>query len=156
MPGSPCQTEVFVLCVFDFLLPCCWSGVPDHTLTLCLSPRSSPSLLLSPAMLSTTRSSLVRTARTHLLQSRHTTLPQSSAFTRFASTLALLEQKDGKLNPSSLSAITAGTKLGGSITAFIAGSGVKAIADEAAKAKGVEKIIYVDNAAYDKVSTLAE
>ncbi len=98
-------------------------------------------------MLSATRSSLLRTAR-------NARITQRPAITRLASTLAVLEQKDGKLNPSSLSAITAGTKLGGTITAFVAGSGVKSVADEAAKAKGVEKIIYVDNAAYDKVSVL--
>jgi len=69
-----------------------------------------------------------------------------------ASTLAILEQKDGKIVSQSLAAITAGTKLGGPITAFVAGSGVKSAAGEAAKSKGVEKVIYVDNAAYDKVS----
>jgi electron transfer flavoprotein alpha subunit len=53
-----------------------------------------------------------------------------------------------------LAAITAGTKLGGSITAFIAGSGVKSAADEAAKSKGVEKVIYVENGAYDRVGSL--
>lgn len=73
-----------------------------------------------------------------------------------ASTLAVLEQKDGKLVSQSLAAVTAGTKLGGSITAFLAGSGGKSVADEAAKAQGIEKVIYVDNAAYDKVSNLQE
>ena len=33
---------------------------------------------------------------------------------RLASTLAVLEQRDGKLNPSSLAAISAAQKLGGS------------------------------------------
>jgi electron transfer flavoprotein alpha subunit len=55
-----------------------------------------------------------------------------------------------------LAAITAGTKVGGSITAFIAGSGVKSVAEEAAKSKGVEKVIYVENGAYDKVSIFLE
>jgi electron transfer flavoprotein alpha subunit len=55
-----------------------------------------------------------------------------------------------------LAAITAGTKVGGSITAFIAGSGVKSAAEEAAKSKGVEKVIYVENGAYDKVSIFLE
>jgi electron transfer flavoprotein alpha subunit len=64
--------------------------------------------------------------------------------------LAILEQKEGKIVSQSLAAITAGTKLGGSITAFIAGSGVKSVADEAAKSKGVEKVIYVENGAYDR------
>jgi hypothetical protein len=69
-------------------------------------------------------------------------------------TFAILEQKEGKIVSQSLAAITAGTKLGDSITAFIAGSGVKSAADEAAKSKGVEKVIYVENGAYDKVSSL--
>jgi electron transfer flavoprotein alpha subunit len=63
----------------------------------------------------------------------------------------VLEQRDGKLNVSSLAAVSAGQKLGGSVTAFVAGSGVKSVADEAAKVKGIEKIIYVENGAYDKV-----
>lgn len=102
-------------------------------------------------MFSVARNSALRSARTQLRQAQPIAVPQYSAFARLASTLAILEQKDGKLNPASLSAITAGTKLGGSITAFVAGSGVKTVAEEAAKAKGIEKIIYVDNAAYDRV-----
>ncbi|RAL66592.1 hypothetical protein DID88_006282 [Monilinia fructigena] len=47
-------------------------------------------------------------------------------------------------------AVTAAQKLGGSITAFIAGSNIKSVAEEAAKVAGIEKIIAVDNAAYDK------
>ena len=97
------------------------------------------------------RQSVLRTARTRLRQA--TAVPQyysSSVFARLASTLAILEQKDGKIVPQSLAAITAGTKIGGSITAFIAGSGVKSAADEAAKSKGVEKVVYVENGAYDR------
>lgn len=74
-----------------------------------------------------------------------------SALRRLLSSLAVLEQRDGKLNHSSLSAITAAKKLGGSIHGFVAGSNIKAVAEEAAKVEGVEKIIAVDNAAYDKV-----
>ena len=51
---------------------------------------------------------------------------------------------------SSLAAVTAGQKLGGSVTGFIAGSNTKSIAEHAAKVEGVDKVIYVDNAAYDK------
>jgi electron transfer flavoprotein alpha subunit len=65
----------------------------------------------------------------------------------------VLEKKDGKLNVSSLAAVAAGEKLGGSVTAFVAGSGVRSVAEEAAKVKGIEKIIYVENGAYDKVSS---
>ncbi|KAF1942258.1 electron transfer flavo protein, alpha subunit [Clathrospora elynae] len=94
-------------------------------------------------MFAVTRTSALRTARTRLWQSQPTAV-------RLASTFAILEQKEGKIVSQSLSAITAGTKLGGAVTAFIAGSGVKSAADEAAKSKGVEKVIYVENPAYDK------
>ncbi|GJC93894.1 electron transfer flavoprotein domain-containing protein [Colletotrichum higginsianum] len=66
------------------------------------------------------------------------------------STLAILEQREGQLNHGSLGAITAAKKLGGPIHGFVAGSNIKGVADEAAKVEGVEKIIAVDNAAYDK------
>ncbi|OHF03385.1 electron transfer flavoprotein domain-containing protein [Colletotrichum orchidophilum] len=66
------------------------------------------------------------------------------------STLAVLEQREGKLNHGSLSAITAAKKLGGSIHGFVAGSNIKGVADEAAQVEGVEKVIAIDNAAYDK------
>ncbi|KAM7204440.1 hypothetical protein V8F20_003556 [Naviculisporaceae sp. PSN 640] len=73
-----------------------------------------------------------------------------AALRRLLSALAVLEQKDGKLNMGSLSAITAAQKLGGSVHAFVAGSGIKAVAEEASKVAGVEKIVAVDNGAYDK------
>ena len=67
------------------------------------------------------------------------------------STLAILEQRDGKLNVSSLAAVTAGKSLGGSVSAFVACKGAKAVAEEAAKVEGLDTVIYVDNAAYDRV-----
>lgn len=88
-----------------------------------------------------------------------TSLPRSasgpfsqSALHRLLSSLAILEQRDGALNHGSLSAITAAKKIGGPIHGFIAGSNIKSVAEEAAKVEGVEKIIAVDNAAYDKVN----
>jgi electron transfer flavoprotein alpha subunit len=75
-----------------------------------------------------------------------------SALARLLSSLAVLEQRDGKLNHGSLGAVTAAKKLGGSITGFVAGGNIKAVAEEAAKVNGIEKIIAVDNAAYDKAS----
>lgn len=74
-----------------------------------------------------------------------------SSLTRLLSTLAVLEQRDGKLNSSSLGAVTAGLKLGGSVTGLVAGSSIKAVAEEAAKVEGLEKVLMVDNGAYDKV-----
>ncbi|KAK3398517.1 hypothetical protein B0T20DRAFT_210317 [Sordaria brevicollis] len=79
-----------------------------------------------------------------------TTLRSPAALRRLLSALAVLEQRDGKLNQGSLSAVTAAAKLGGPIHAFIASSNVKAVAEEAAKVEGVEKIIAVENGAYDK------
>lgn len=93
--------------------------------------------------------SILRTARRSLPR---TQFQLSSAYARLLSTLALLEQRDGKLNGSSLSTITAAQKLGGSITAFVAGSGVKSTAAaEVAKVKGLDKVIAIDNDAYEKV-----
>lgn len=103
-------------------------------------------------MLSLARNSALCSLRSQLhassLASR--TLSQSSTLARLLSTLAILEQREGKLNPSSLGAVTAGQKLGGSVHGFIAGKNAKTVAEEAAKTEGVEKILAVDNAAYDR------
>ena len=74
-----------------------------------------------------------------------------SSLARLLSTLAVLEQRDGKINPGSLGAVTAGQKLGGSVTGFVAGSSIKNVAEEVAKVEGLDKVIMVDNGAYDKV-----
>lgn len=103
-------------------------------------------------MISIARPSVLRVARSQLCTPRPSFDARLSALTRLLSTLAVLEQRDGKLQPSSLSAIAAAQKLGGSITGFVAGSGVKGTsAAEAAKIKGVEKIVVVENDAYEKV-----
>jgi electron transfer flavoprotein alpha subunit len=75
---------------------------------------------------------------------------QRTLYNRLLSTLAILEQREGKLQPGSLSAITAAKKLGGSIHGFVAGSNIKSVAEEAAKADGLEKIISIENGDYDK------
>ena len=79
----------------------------------------------------------------------------SSALNRLISSLAVLDQKDGKLLAGSLGAVTAAQKLGGSITCFLAGSNIRSAAESAARVRGVEKVITVDNIAYDKVSCTA-
>ena len=73
------------------------------------------------------------------------------SFFRLASTLAVLEQRDGKLSGGSLCAVTAGKRIGGSVTGFIAGSNIKVVADQAARGNGMDKVVMVDNGAYDKV-----
>jgi electron transfer flavoprotein alpha subunit len=97
--------------------------------------------MLSPARICVLRSSLRRASPTSPLS--------PSILARLASTLAILEQREGKLNTSSLGAITAAQKIGGSIHGFVAGP--KSVADDAAKVKGLEKVMMVDNSAYDKV-----
>jgi hypothetical protein len=104
-------------------------------------------------MFSIARSTALRASRTQL-RSSHGAVPHISALARLLSSLAVLEQRDGKLNVSSLAAVTAAQKLGGSVTAIVAGSGIKAVAEEAAKVKGLEKIIFIENGAYDKVCML--
>ena len=100
------------------------------------------------------RSTVLRAARTQIYTARSLTSPTSSALARLLSTLAVLEQRDGKLQGSCTSAIAAAQKLGGPVTAFLAGSGVKGTsAAEAAKIKGVDKVIAVENEAYEKVCT---
>ncbi|PMD50569.1 electron transfer flavo protein, alpha subunit [Hyaloscypha bicolor E] len=84
------------------------------------------------------------------LRSRPRPVASLSALARLLSSLAVLEQRDGKLNHGSLGAVTAAKELGGSITGFVAGGNVKAVAEEAAKVNGIEKVIAVNNAAYDK------
>lgn len=102
-------------------------------------------------MLFTARSSALRLAQHRLRSHRTFTRQQQSAFARLLSSLTILEQREGKLQNASLSAVTAAKMLGGSITGFIAGSGAKSLAEEAAKVKGLDKIIMIDNGAYDKV-----
>lgn len=75
---------------------------------------------------------------------------RNATLARLLSTLAVLEQREGKLNMSSLAAVSAAMKLGGEVTGFVAGGNIKAVAEEAAKVEGLNKIIWVDNAAYDK------
>lgn len=81
------------------------------------------------------------------------TVSISRAYTRsrLLSTLAVLEQKDGQLSHGSLSAFTAAKQLGGTVHGFIAGNNINAAAQDAARVEGVEKILVVDSAAYDKV-----
>lgn len=96
--------------------------------------------------------SVLRQARTQLrTRGSSTPVASLSALARLLSSLAVLEQKDGKLVHGSLGAVTAAQKLGGSITGFVAGSNIKGVAEEAAKVAGIEKVISVENGAYDKV-----
>lgn len=107
-------------------------------------------------MLFVSRVSVLRQAECYLRPQRTSYGKQQSAFARLLSSLAILEQREGRLDNASLSAVTAAQTLGGSIAGFIAGSGAKSIAAEAAKVKALNKVIMVDNASYDKVSAFTD
>ena len=107
-----------------------------------------------PTLLFTARHCTLRQAQCYLGSSRTFNQPRQLAFARLLSSLAVLEQRDGKLQCASLSAITAARKLGGSIIGFVAGKEARSVAEEAAKVKGVERIIVVENSAYEKVRSL--
>lgn len=70
---------------------------------------------------------------------------------RSLATLAVLEQRDGQLNHGSLNSISAARSLGKPVHGFIAGKNVSGAANEAARIDGVEKVLVVDNEAYEKV-----
>ncbi|AEO66722.1 3d3350e3-d201-4767-b364-6805da21f9af [Thermothielavioides terrestris] len=102
-------------------------------------------------MLSAGRRAFSALARPTLRNATSPALARSpAALRRLLSALAILEQRDGKLNTGSLSAVSAARKLGGSVHGFIAGSNIKPVAAEAAKVDGLEKVIAVENGAYDK------
>jgi hypothetical protein len=105
------------------------------------------------AMLPLAKTCALRTARSSLRRASPASPLPSSILSRLASTLAILEQREGKLNASSLGAITAAQKIGGSIHGFVAGP--KSVAEAAAKVKGLEKVLMVENSAYDKVGTFS-
>jgi electron transfer flavoprotein alpha subunit len=67
------------------------------------------------------------------------------ASARFASTLVVADHDNAVLGAGTLSAITAGTKIGGDVTVLVAGSGASAVADAASKVAGVAKVLHVDN-----------
>ena len=109
------------------------------------------SVLNGYTMFLTTRQTAFRQTRFCLTPSKTFHRQHQSAFVRIQSSLAVLEQREGKLQTASLSAVTAAQRLGGPITGFVAGSRVRSVAEEAAKIKGIEKIIMVENGIYDKV-----
>ncbi|POS87912.1 Adenine nucleotide alpha hydrolases-like protein [Erysiphe pulchra] len=70
--------------------------------------------------------------------------------TRLLSSLAVLEQRDGKLNQNALRAITAAQQLGGTVTGIVAGENIQGLVKEISVIQGIQKILVVDNPAYEK------
>merc|ERR1711972_64018 len=65
---------------------------------------------------------------------------------RFASSLVVGEHSAEGLNPSTLSAITAASKVGGDVSVLIASDATQAAAEAAAKVAGVNKVIVAEGA----------
>ena len=64
-------------------------------------------------------------------------------------TILVIAEHDGKaLAPATLNTVAAAAKIGGEINVLVAGQGVGAVAEAAAKIAGVSKVLVADNAAY--------
>lgn len=61
------------------------------------------------------------------------------------SSLVVAEHKGGTLAGSTLNTVTAAAQLGGTLTALVAGKGVGAVAEQAARVKGVSKVLVADD-----------
>jgi electron transfer flavoprotein alpha subunit len=64
------------------------------------------------------------------------------------SILVIAEHDNAQLNGATLKTLAAAKQIGGDIHVLVAGEGCQAVADEAAKADGVSKVLLADNAAY--------
>lgn len=64
------------------------------------------------------------------------------------SVLVYAEHDNQALNAVTLSVIAAAKEIGGDVAVLVAGEGCGAVAEEAAKADGVSKVLVADNAAY--------
>ena len=64
------------------------------------------------------------------------------------SILVIAEHDNKELNPATLKTLAAAKAIGGDIDVLVAGEGCQAVADEVAKAQGVNKVRLADNAAY--------
>nr|CAG8563908.1 2442_t:CDS:2 [Entrophospora candida] len=65
------------------------------------------------------------------------------------STLLLVEHKNKKISPSTLNALTAANKLGGSVTALVAGEDPTTVASQVAGLQGISKILVAKDKAYE-------
>ena len=64
-------------------------------------------------------------------------------------TILVIAEHDGKaVAPATLNTVAAAAKIGGDIHVLVAGQGVGAVAEAAAKIAGVSKVLVADNAAY--------
>ncbi|WP_437881383.1 electron transfer flavoprotein subunit alpha/FixB family protein [Pseudomonas sp. LRF_L74] len=62
--------------------------------------------------------------------------------------LVIAEHSNGALAPATLNVVTAAQQIGGDVHVLVAGQGVSAVAEAAAKVAGVSKVLSADNAAF--------
>jgi len=63
-------------------------------------------------------------------------------------TLVIADHDNSELKPSTHSVVAVAAKLGGDVVVLVAGQGCGAVAEQAAKAAGVSKVLQCDDAAY--------
>jgi electron transfer flavoprotein alpha subunit len=63
--------------------------------------------------------------------------------------LVLAEHDNASLKGATLNTIAAATEIGGDVVVLVAGANCSSVADDAAKAVGVAKVLLADNAAYE-------
>ncbi|KAG9303205.1 hypothetical protein G9A89_000740 [Geosiphon pyriformis] len=96
---------------------------------------------LQPSRFGSLRKTATLTARTLLLR--------GYATTQDISTLLLVEHKDNTVAPSTLNALTAATKLGGTVSALVAGGNPDPIASTISKLSGVSKVFVAKDNLYE-------
>lgn len=75
-------------------------------------------------------------------------MPKSFGSVRRASTLVLVDHNNQTIVPATFKALSAAQKLGGNVTAFVAGSGAGEVAKAAAKIPGVTQVIHAEGDAF--------
>jgi electron transfer flavoprotein alpha subunit len=60
----------------------------------------------------------------------------------------LADHDHKSLTPSTLSVVTAATKIGGTVNVLVAGKGAQTVADAAKGVAGVSKVLHADNEKY--------
>lgn len=65
------------------------------------------------------------------------------------SILVIAEHDNSSLNGATLNTVTAAQAIGGDVTVLVAGGNCGGVAEAAAKAAGVSKVLHADNAAYE-------
>ena len=71
------------------------------------------------------------------------------------STLVIAEHDNTNLKPATLNTVAAANVIGGAVHILVAGSSCQSVADEAAAVEGIEKVILVNDSAYENQLALS-